>query len=320
MDEVKQMDEIKQKKKKHTHLFELYLNKIIKTASQSNSISLNAKQQLSSYICSFIFGLTEIACKLALVSKKKTLSTKEFSNALHLLLEGNLLDLSIKEGLTSINKYQHSKETLTTSTSRQVRSGIIFPPSLVDKLIRKKLNNKLVLSSLTPIFLASICEFISYEILDLSIFVCKKNRRSRITVTDIITAVENDIELSAFYNKLNVSFLDGGIVSEAFSLFNENKNNKKQIALCLRKLPFRNLVKLSLHKNMTEGTQNMSKMSYTVLQYFIEQYIIKLFLQAKYLTTHAGRKKMTPNDILLVNYFITHKKNIADCDFELLSL
>lgn len=317
------MEEVKilLKKKKQPHHFEIYLPKVLKEASPINTLTSNAKQQLSSYICSFIHHLATIACRLTSMSKHKTLTTKECSNALRFLLSGNLLTLTIEEGMKSVKAFQNSKDIDKSIISKQVRAGLIFPPSLVERLLRTKLENKVILSSLAPIFIASVCEFIAYEILDLSTFVCKKYDRSRITINDIITAIEHDNELSLLYQRLNTSFIGAGLPLQSFSLISNNnststilKNIKTQTklsqTLVFNKQPFKNLIKLILHNHRGDDTTNsekVSKLTYTILQYFIEEYITDLLLKANHLTIHAGRKKMIPNDISLTNYLIKTK-------------
>ena len=63
--------------KKKSHYFEIYISKVLKQISEYSAITLNAKQQLNSFllmilkcICTYIFNLIS-------VTKKKTINIKE---------------------------------------------------------------------------------------------------------------------------------------------------------------------------------------------------------------------------------------------------
>lgn len=307
------------KRRKQSHYFEIYLNKMLKTTLPKYSLSTNTKQQLSSYICFFIYFITKKLCHLTQLSKKKTISVKEMISIFKIILSGELLTNSINEGNKALT---HFKTTDIKGISKQTKSGIVFPPSLVERLIRQKCFNHLILSYKVPIFLASICEYLCFEILDLATFHTSSEKRLRITVKDIQNAIETDEELSKLYHKVNFSFLGGGVIVQHYfhNLTNGTKKKKKIATLRIKneqkgsektvfhKAPFNKLIRLIFFENNNK-IEKISKQSFTILQLYIEQYIVKLLHKSYYLTMHAGRKKLVPNDILLTNYLINHDKN-----------
>ena len=272
-----------------------------------------------------------LTVKLTMAGKKKTISLKEVENSLILVLSGKLLENSLKEGRKSCDNISNNEKNI--NSSRQNKAGIIFPPSLVEKFLRDFGSSNIMIGSLSPIFLASVLEYICFEILDLSVNYCKENKHIRITIRDLELSVRNDVELNNLFVKLNISFLGGGVLPYIHSsLLNKTKtkikkkkndekenthrfrygtlaikNIKKQQklsnCLILSKSPFEKLVSNIFKKNKIES-QKFSKDVFIVLQYFMEQYIVELLRNSNFLSIHANRVKLIPYDILLYNSFI----------------
>ena len=321
-------------KKKKSHMFETYISKVLKQISASNGITNNAKQQLNSILCHIIKHISMLTVKLTMAGKKKTISLKEVENSLTLVLSGKLLENSFKEGRKSCDNISNNEKNI--NSSRQNKAGIIFPPSLVEKFLRDFGSSNIMIGSLSPIFLASVLEYICFEILDLSVNYCKENKHIRITIRDLELSVRNDVELNDLFVKLNMSFLGGGVLPYIHSSLlnktktkikkkktaddnNENthrfrygtlaiKNIKKQQklsnCLILSKSPFEKLVRNIFKQNSVDDSQKFSKDVFTVLQYFMEQYIVEFLRNSNFLAIHAGRVKLIPYDILLYNSFI----------------
>lgn len=305
--------------KKKSHYFELYISKVLKQISESSAITLNAKQQLNSllliilrYICNHIF-------KLISISKKKTISIKEVENSLKLILSGELLSNSTKEGIKSCEIYTQND----VKGNRQHKAKIIFPISVVEKFLR---SNTVMVSSLVPVYIASVLEYLTFEILDMSVILTNAYRHNRITVRDLELSVRNDIELDLLFRKLNISFLGGGIVPYIHESLVKKKNTlairniikqQNKTSLIFSKLSFKKLVRHTF-KSKLKHPIKISKNVFVILQYFIEQYIIKLLYEANFLSIHAGRVKMIPIDIDLyeslcnnnINPYISNNKNV----------
>jgi len=331
MEENKNVINNKVVKKKKSHMFETYISKVLKQISPSNGITNNAKQQLNSILCHIIKHISMLTVKLTMAGKKKTISLKEVENSLTLVLFGKLLENSLKEGKKSCDNISNNEKNI--NSSRQNKAGIIFPPSLVEKFLRDFGSSNIMIGNLSPIFLASVLEYICFEILDLSVNYCKENKHIRITIRDLELSVRNDVELNNLFVKVNMSFLGGGVLPYIHSsLLNKTKtkikkkkndekenthrfrygtlaikNIKKQQklsnCLILSKSPFEKLVRSIFKKNKIEF-QKFSKDVFIVLQYFIEQYIVELLRNSNFLAIHSNRVKLIPYDILLYNSFI----------------
>lgn len=297
--------------KKKNHFFETYISKVLKQINNHNGITSNAKQQLNSFLCIFLKHIVSIISELTLSAKKKTITIKEIENALKIVLFGELLNCCCQEGNKACDVYTKSNEI---KGSRQTRANIIFPPSIIEKFLR---HSNLMIANMSPIYLAAVLEFITYEIIDMSISYCNQNKHSRITIRDIELAVRNDTEINILLKKCNINFLGGGVVPYIHSsLVNKKQNHslalktikkmqKNSNSLFLSKAPFEKLVR-HVFKNNLANNIKISKNVFIILQYFIEQYIINILHNANYLTIHANRIKLSPIDIQLYMSFLTH--------------
>jgi histone H2A len=324
-------------KKKRTHMFETYISKVLKQISSQNGITHNAKQQLNSALCHILKYISQNTIKLTSIAKKKTISLKEVENALKLSLSGKLLVNSLNIGNKSLENIASNGTNVNVNSSRQLKAGIIFPPSIVEKFLRCFGTSKIMVSGNSPIFLASVLEYICYEILDLSVGLCSEGKHIRITIRDLELSVRNDTELNDLFCKNNISFLGGGVVPFIHSsLLNKTKikkktkkeqttshhrfrygtlaikNIKKQQkisnSLVLSKSPFEKLLRNYFKMNQSEN-QKISKEVFTVLQYFIEQYIVNILKNSNFLAIHSGRVKVIPSDISLYMSFMRNGKN-----------
>lgn len=314
-------------KKKKTRNFEIYISKVLKQVSPSNGITSNSKQQLNSVICIIAKEISKTVLQLTEISKKRTISYKEIENATKLIFTGELANNSIKEGNKSVNNFNTQK----CKGSRQNKAGIIFSPSICEKFLRNFGYSKIMVSSSAPIFLAAILEYITAEILELSSQYCKTNKRIRITIRDIQLSIDNDIELSNLFNKLNISLLGGGVLPFIHPVLNTKKTRKTRkindfvpinlkkthrfrpgtVALreikkyqktsnciTLSKLPFERFVRNIV--NIYNPNMKISKDVFIVLQYFIEQYTINILRDANMAAIHTGRVKLMNIDISLI--------------------
>lgn len=298
--------------KKKSHYFEIYISKVLKQISEYSAITLNAKQQLNSFllmilkcICTYIFNLIS-------VTKKKTINIKEVENALKLILSGELLSNSIKEGNKSCQTFSQNN----VKGNRQQKAKIIFPVSVIENFLRNN-NSNIMISTLVPVYIASVLEYLTFEILDMSVILTNEYKHNRITVRDLELSVRNDIEFDLLFKKYNISFLGGGVVPYIHESLVKKKSTlaiqniikqQSKTSLIFSKLPFKKLVR-HIFKSKLNYSIKICKNVFTVLQYFIEQYIIKLLYESNFLSIHAGRVKMIPIDIDLYESLCNNKVN-----------
>ena len=315
-------------KRKRARFFEIYISRVLRRVSENNGITSNARQQLNSILClvaklvsSKVIALTEIA-------KKKTISKKEVINALHILLPFELGETAIQTGRLAIEKYN---STTTKGISRQERAGIIFPPSTVEKYLRKFGYVNTMVTSQAPIYLAAALEYLASEILENGVEVAANRKHVRITVRDLELGVRNDPETDEFFTLQGLSFLGGGVVPYihptllakrkrrpksttinqdsgrrphryrpgTVSLREIRKFQKKSDCLALFKFPFEKSVRQIVSQEKGD-TLKISKDVFIILQHFIEQETTNLLRHANAVAIHAGRVKLLATDLRLV--------------------
>jgi len=301
---------------KRKRFFEIYISKLIKNISESNGITANAKQQLNNFICIIATKLSNMASELTIFSKRKTISEREILNSTKILLEGEILNNCINEANKSLVNYNSNTEK---GISRQTRAGLIFPVSLCEKFLRNFGYSNIMITNNSPVFLSSVLEHITSEIIVLSTNLCNSNKRKRVTIRDLYLSVMNDSELKNIVNKLNIQFIGGGTVPfihpEILSKKIVKKRGKKhtpgscsirdikrfqKLSNCLTipKFPFERFVR-SIVSKYSENLK-ISKNVFIILQYFIEQYTINLLKESNHIAIHTGRVKLMKSDIELI--------------------
>jgi histone H3/H4 len=315
-------------KKKKSRFFETYISKVLKQVADKNGITSNSKQQLNSALCIVARTISLVVTRLTEIAKKKTMSDKEVANTVRVLFSGDLAENSIREGVKSVEKF--STEA-SKGSSRQGKAGIIFPPSIAEKFLRNFGYSKVMVTSTAPVFLAAVLEYLVAEILILASKSATNNKRIRITIRDLQLSVGEDQELSTLFDKLNISFLGGGVVPYIHSCLITKKPRKKKtktvdaagvkkphrfrpgtVALreikkfqkmsnCLTfaKFPFERFVRQAVNKN--NAGMKISKDVFIILQYFIEQYVVGILKDANAAAIHAGRVKLMLTDIEFIS-------------------
>jgi histone H2A len=249
--------------------------------------------------------------------KKKTCGYKEIEGIISMMFEGDLKGMMIEEGLKSIQVFKDNEDIdEKKGISRQSKAGILFPASICEKFLRKFGNSNVMITSESPIFLASALEYLTAEILDLASSISSGNNHIRITVRDITLAILNDFELSSFFKRWNVHFLGGGItpfINQALISPRKNREestNKNKIIKDIQRLqkqgdylifaryPFEQVIRGIC--NLYKPEVKISKFVFILLQYYIEQEMVSLLQKANNLAIYSGRIKVIPSDFEMV--------------------
>ena len=117
--------------------------------------------------------ICDLSIKLIKISNKKTLNIKQIFNSLKIILPNELFLHSNKIGNISVKKYLSNNDK---GISRKKRAGIIFPPPIVEKFLRIFGYSKIMISNTSSIYLASIMEYLTTEILENAIDSAKNNK------------------------------------------------------------------------------------------------------------------------------------------------
>ncbi len=85
--------------------------------------------------------------------------------------------------------------------SRSKRAGLRFSVAFIDNKIRKG-NYATRISTITPIYLTAVLEYLTAEILELAGTAAKENQKQRIIPRHIMLAIKNDTEFKTLLQNI----------------------------------------------------------------------------------------------------------------------
>ena len=101
------------------------------------------------------------------------------------------------------------KTTKDATHSRSFKAGLQFPVGRIHRLLRKG-NYADRIGAGAPIYLASVLEYLTAEILELAGNASRDNKKHRIVPRHILLAIRNDEELNSLLK--NVTISSGGVI------------------------------------------------------------------------------------------------------------
>lgn len=113
------------------------------------------------------------------------------------------------------------------SVSKSKKSGLQFPVGRISRYIRKT-NPHVRLGATAPVYLASVLEYLSAEVLELAGNEAAKSKKARITPRHITLAVRNDSDLSHLLK--DVVIRGGGVLVNREDIVKTKINKKKKKA------------------------------------------------------------------------------------------
>ena len=306
-------------KKKQNRFFASYIGKLLKVEHPKKGVTTNTKQQLNSVFCYLSNCLSADSKKMARISSKKTISESEILAVVCINFPRKIY-LKVKKKFTAAcDKSEKSDEK---SVSRQEKAGVTFPPSITEKFLRDDSN--MMITKKAPLALSCALEGLCEEIFDSAVVYSDLNKKIRLTIRDIELAVKNTAANEVF-KKFSIKLLGGGYVPfihPALTVKKPQKRKKKgdtsgpkthrfkpgTVALrdikklqkvfnrvILAKSPFEKVIR-ALVKNKRHNVK-ISKQVFSILQYYLESYIVGILHRSNLAAVHAGRVKLLPEDI-----------------------
>ena len=98
----------KKRTKKRTESYSSYIYKVLKQVHPDTGISSKAMSIMNSFINDIFGRLAGEAGKLAIYSKKATLSSREIQTSVRLMLPGELAKHAVSEGTKAVTKFTSS--------------------------------------------------------------------------------------------------------------------------------------------------------------------------------------------------------------------
>ena len=311
-----------------SHFFESYLKKILRQVSGNSGITGDARQQLNSFLCCISYNVSQNAAELTVLSKKKTITVREVEASLAFILSDVLLMNSADEGAKAVSC------PVERVPSRDKDCKLLFPSHIAEKFLRNFGSSALRVQPKASVYLSSVLEYLTADILSTACLLCSERKRTRITVRDLELTFANDAELSSVLATTGFAFLGGGVKPYIYSSLLSNGKSKKEEGLrrnrkresrnaralsqieqqqkscdlLINRTIFRNTVR-DIFNNTFETKTKVNPLVFIILQHYIEKYIVSLLSDSNLITVHCGRTKVTPKDIALSSYLRRESAN-----------
>ncbi len=323
----------KASRKKHKRYFDSYMTKTLRSVSETNSFSRNARVQLNSLLCHLATTISQKAIDLALFAKRRTISMGEMVTATEFVLSGNLLEMANELAREALVTYFHdqlpdaraiSVSDLTNfegilqkrnrgspkkkTSSRQAKAGIIFSAALAERFIRNSGSCNLMVSSPCPIYLASVLEYFTAELLILACNEAVLENRVRLHVRDFVRGVKKDAEFNSVFTEQRLAFVSNTVTSYlAHNVINSTDKPFARNIIVLQAtgdcvITARFTVEKHIRaivERLSPGTK-VSKQVITYVHQLMEQELLNTLRQATYVASHAKHSKLTAADIEIV--------------------
>ncbi len=114
------------------------------------------------------------------------------------------------------------------SVSKSVKAGVTFPVARIGRLLKKGKYATRVGAG-APVYLASVLEYLTAEILELAGNASRDNKKRRIVPRHIQLAVRNDEELNKLLGKVTIA--QGGVLPNIHSVLLPTKTEKSAEAV-----------------------------------------------------------------------------------------
>lgn len=112
-------------------------------------------------------------------------------------------------GSKSVSKPSKSPSGKGNKTSRSKRAGLIFPVGRVHRLMRKGRYAERIANA-APVYVASVLEYLTAEIIELAGKAAMDNKKQRIAPRHIKLAIGNDEELNNLFGHFVIA--GGGVL------------------------------------------------------------------------------------------------------------
>jgi len=310
--------------------FTTFLHKILKQVHPDTGITGMAMSELNAVI--FYVGriIADKAEYVARQNGKMSVSSREIQTAVRLVLPNKLALHAVSEGTKAVTKYNSSHESGDTKAQR---AGLQLPPSRAERYFRSESKDqkflgesKMRVGSGAPVYLAAVLEYLGAEILDLAGNAARDSNRQRIIPRHLMLVTKNDEELSKLMDQNKISLTAVGVLPNinaallpekkkprkksqkqpgaprkfrpgTVALREIRKYQKKSGCLLFAKEPFRRLIREVAQDFKTD--LRFSAQSMTLIQLYIESYLVGLLEDANLMAIHSNRTTVSPKDIQL---------------------
>lgn len=198
--------------------YRIYIHKVLKQVHPDQEITLTASNEINGLIHHLLDKIIDICSSLVKNRHKSVLSARDIQSAVNILLPGELAKHAISQGTKAVTKFTNSQfgskpligvNGKKPKYKREALAGLAFKVSRTENIMREQMPKHLRLAVGAPIYLTSLIEYITAEILELAGNILNDQKLRRLTTRQIALAIKQDSELSALFSDV---VLSGGVV------------------------------------------------------------------------------------------------------------
>lgn len=171
-----------------------YVTKIGK--ERNYALTDQAKATVQSLVSSTVADLTHATHVIMELSNRATITYKLVNAAVSIIYKGELLNGALDAGNDAVNTFNKNNNTLYNRKEQQ--ANLTLSVSRVRSLIKQS-GFDYSISDQATVYLTGVLEYLIGELLSVAEGF---KRNKRITADDLVSATENDSELSVVFNRL----------------------------------------------------------------------------------------------------------------------
>ena len=191
---------------------DIYISRLLKQYHKDVSIGKGAKDTLNMMLQNVTERIMDVTQDLVQLSDRKTIGVREVQSGVVIILPGTLAKNAISEGSRSVGKFNGGitdGSGLTAGTrakpvSKSSRAELVMPVTRIGNFMKYKTGSYRQGAS-GPVYMASVIEFLTAELLELAGNVARDGKRKTISSHHIFLAVLNDEELSKLFEEVQIS-------------------------------------------------------------------------------------------------------------------
>lgn len=213
-----------------------YIYRVLKQLHPDTGCTAKSMAQFNQIVNIIAESIINTSIDLCKTMGHITVSCREIQSSVRLLLRGELARHAVSAGTRAVTKY-HSSTAVPDSSEdtsearprsrRETKAGLQFPVARCAKLI-KYVNSGMRVGQTAPVYLASVLEYVTSEILELSGNTAREYNRVCITPRHVLLSIEADSELSELFKKMKIHLLEGGVIPYINKGLLPNKNRTKK--------------------------------------------------------------------------------------------
>jgi len=215
--------------------FSLYIKKVLKQINPLCRSSQDFIVQINNFLNLLANKIASKSYLLSHIHKRKTISVRCVGSAIGIIFPQELQEVAKNEGKKSVTKYNTTVERMKTqkktkytkSVTRSNKAGLEFPVTKMKQYFKVFNTN---IGNTADVYLATILEYITAELVNLSCNTSIRNKHVTVTSRDLMVSITKDEEMSELTNSIGFSTALGGRLpnTHALEYYTQKKKSKKK--------------------------------------------------------------------------------------------